>query len=337
MSRQRTLITGAGSPENVDRHSPGHGRRAYFVLGLFVFGLWVVPASTSVAAVTHQTAGAPQPARAVALTASGYAHAGWLVDANWLKTHLNDSDVKVIALTGSSEFRSGHIPGAAQIDWTDLGLADTSDPSITRWQVDIEQKLARLGVSRSDKVLIYDDGTLYAPRLWWILDQLGHQDKRILNGGLIAWTKAGGRIEKGASTARPATQPYKGTSNATALATLDEVKAVLDDPNVVLVDARTAAEYVQGHIPGAINIPFIDNAATVPKVWKSPEALRAMYEAAGVTPDKSVIAYCSTGVRSAATYFTLTLLGYPHVSLYTGSWDEWSKHPELRTSVGKKP
>ncbi len=309
-----------------------------FILSLFVLGLCAAPTPMSAATVTHQTAEAPRLARAVTLTQSGYAHAGWLVDAPWLQAHLNDSKVKVIALTASSEFRSGHIPGAAQIDWTDLGLADTSDPSITHWQADIEQKLARLGISRSDTVLIYDDGTLYAPRLWWILEELGHQDKRILNGGLIAWTNAGGNIEKGASTVHPATQSYKGTSNAAALATLDEVKAVLDDPNVVLVDARTPAEYVRGHIPGAINIPFIDNAvATAPKVWKSREDLRAMYEAAGVTSDKTVIPYCSTGVRSAATYFTLTLLGYPHVSLYTGSWDEWSKHPELRTSIGQKP
>ena len=309
-----------------------------FILSLIVLGLCAAPTSMSAATVTQQTAEAPRPGRAVTLAESGYAHAGWLVDTTWLKTHLNDSDVKVIALTGSSEFRSGHIPGAAQIDWTDLGVADTSDPSITHWQADIEQKLARLGISRSDTVLIYDDGTLYAPRLWWILDQLGHPDKRILNGGLVAWTNAGGKIETGASTVHPATKSYKGSSNATALATLDEVKAVLDDPNVVLVDARTPAEYAKGHIPGAINIPFIDNAvATAPKIWKSREDLRAMYEAAGVTPDKTIIPYCSTGVRSAATYFTLTLLGYPHVSLYTGSWDEWSQHPELRTSIGQKP
>jgi thiosulfate/3-mercaptopyruvate sulfurtransferase len=310
----------------------------HLILILFVLGLCAASTSMSAATVSHQTAEASRPARVVTLTESGHTHADWLVDATWLKAHLNDSKIKVIALTGSSEFKSGHIPGAAQIDWTDLGLADTSDPSIIHWQADIEQKLSRLGISRSDTVLIYDDGTLYAPRLWWILDQLGHQDKRILNGGLIAWTNAGGKIEKGASRIHPATQSYKGASNATALATLNEVKAVLDDPNVVLVDARTPAEYVKGHIPGAINIPFIDNAvATAPKVWKSREDLRAMYEAAGVTPDKTVIPYCSTGVRSAATYFTLALLGYPHVSLYTGSFDEWSKHPELRTSIGQKP
>ena len=308
-----------------------------FILILLLLGLFAAPASMFAATVTKQTAEA-RPARAAMLTERGYAHANWLVDATWLQTHLNDSNVKVIALTESSEFKSGHIPGAAQINWTDLGLADTSDPSITRWQADIEQELTRLGISRSDTVLIYDDGTLYAPRLWWILDQLSHQDKRILNGGLIAWTNAGGKVAKGTSTVHPAAQSYKGTPNAAALATLDEVKMILDDPNVVLVDARTSAEYANGHIPGAINVPFIDNAvATEPKVWKSPQDLRAMYEAAGVTPDKTVIPYCSTGVRSAATYLTLALLGYPRVSLYTGSWDEWSKHPELRTSIGKKP
>lgn len=310
----------------------------YLILGLVLLGLCATPISMFAATVTRQTAEEARPARATALAGSGYVHADWLADAVWLQAHLNDSNVKVIALTESSEFKRGHIPGAVQIDWTDLGLADTSSASITYWQADIEQKLARLGIARSDTVLIYDDGTLYAPRLWWILDQLGHRDKRILNGGLVAWTRAGGKVEKGASTIHPATQTYEGTSNAAALATLDEVKAILGDPNVVLVDARSPAEYVKGHIPGAINIPFTDNAiAVAPKVWKSSRDLRAMYDAAGITPDKTVIPYCSTGVRSAATYFTLTLLGYPHVALYTGSFDEWSRHPELRTSIGSKP
>jgi thiosulfate/3-mercaptopyruvate sulfurtransferase len=310
----------------------------HFILISFLLGLFAAPASMFAATVTNQTVETARPARAATLTESGYAHADWLADAGWLQTHLNDSNVKVIALTGRSEFESGHIPRAAQIDWTDLGLADTSIPSITHWQADIERALTRRGISRSDTVVIYDDGTLYAPRLWWILDQLGHRDKRILNGGLVAWTNPGGKVEKGISTVHAAAQSYKGTPNAAALATLDEVKAALDNPNVVLVDARTSAEYVNGHIPGAINVPFVDNAvATRPNVWKSRQDLRAMYEAAGVTPDKIVIPYCSTGVRSAATYFTLALLGYPRVSLYTGSWDEWSRHPELRTSIGKKP
>ena len=98
----------------------------------------------------------------------------------------------------------------------------------------------------------------------------------------------------------------------------------------MLVDARTEEEYAEGHIPGAVLLPFPENAIeTEPKVWKSATELRAMYEAIGVTPDKHVIPYCTTGVRSAVTYFTLRLLGFPDARLYTGSWAEWSSHPEL--------
>src|SRR5215204_5081283 len=128
----------------------------------------------------------------------------------------------------------------------------------------------------------------------------------------------------------PASTPYSGTQNRAALANLTDVQAALDDPETVLVDVRTAEEYAAGHIPGAVHLPFPENAATAdPKVWKSAPELLAMYAALGVTPDKHVIPYCTSGVRSAVTYFTLRLLGYPDIRLYTGSWAEWSSHPEL--------
>jgi thiosulfate/3-mercaptopyruvate sulfurtransferase len=268
-------------------------------------------------------------------TANQYAHPELLADAAWLKAHLSDSNLRVVALTPADEFAKAHVPGAAQIDWPDLNVTDTSDPSITRWQGEIEQKVTALGIAPEDTVVIYDEGTLYAARLWWVLHQLGHKDARILNGGLPAWTAAGGKTDSGASTVEPAAEPYKGRPNPDAIATLVEVKAALDDPNTVLVDARTPEEYRDGHIPGAVNINFPENALpNNPKYWKPAADLRNLYEDASITPDKTVIPYCTTGVRSAVTYFTLTLLGYPHVSLYTGSWEEWSQHPELPVEEG---
>jgi thiosulfate/3-mercaptopyruvate sulfurtransferase len=312
----------------------------YVILALFLVGLFLTPVSMTSTAETSATTAAPVESAATATptSRSRYAHPDWLVDAAWLQQHLHGPGIKVIALTAVSNFNNGHIPGAAQVDWTDLGLADTSDPAIAKWQGAIEQQLTRLGISPSDTVVIYDDGSLYAPRLWWILDQLGQKDKRILNGGLAAWTQAGGQLEKGAPKVQPAASSYKATPNTAAIATLNEVKADLHNPNVVLVDARTQAEFVKGHIPGAVNIPFTDNAVSGKlQVWKTAAELHAMYEAAGVTPDKTIIPYCSTGVRSAATYFALTLIGYPHVALYSGSWDEWSSHRDLPKTIGAKP
>ena len=54
------------------------------------------------------------------------------------------------------------------------------------------------------------------------------------------------------------------------------------------------------------------------------DELKALYEGAGVTPDKDVIAYCRIGERSAHTWFVLTeLLGYGDVENYDGSWTEY--------------
>lgn len=289
------------------------------------------------ASVTSMQAQATPPATPVA--SDGYAHADWLVDGAQLQAMLAaDPAVKVVALSPPDQFAAGHIPGAAQVDWPDLEIVETSDQQVETWRAAVEQTLTALGLSPADTVVVYDPGTLYAPRLWWILDQLGHAKKAILNGGLDAWTAAGGELETGPSRVQPAPRPYVGTPNDAAIAKLAEVERALDDPNVVLVDARTPAEYAAGHIPGAINIEFTQNAEpNPPKVWKSAAELRELYEAAGVTPEKTVIAYCSTGVRSAATYFTLRLLGYERVRLFTGSFQEWSSHPELPVTTGGQP
>ena len=286
-------------------------------------------ASTTTVASAQEATPSPSP------TANEYAHPELLVDAVWLKAHLSDPNLRVVGLTPADEFEKAHIPGAAQIDWPDLNVTDTSDPSIARWQGEVEQKLTALGITPDSTVVIYDDGTLYAARLWWVLNQLGHIDAHIFNGGLGAWTAAGGETESGPSTVAPAAEPYKGKPNSDAIAPLDEVKDEFDDSDYILVDARTPEEYRDGHIPGAINVNFVENASSDdPKYWKSAADLRKLYEDAGVTSDKTVIPYCTTGVRSAVTFFTLTLLGYPHVSLYTGSWEEWSQHPELPVEKG---
>jgi thiosulfate/3-mercaptopyruvate sulfurtransferase len=273
--------------------------------------------------VSAQPVGTPVPE-------DQWAHPEWFADPAWLAGHLDDPTVRVVALMPLVDFTKGHIPGAAQIDWSDLNLVDSAEATVERWRDAVDKQLTKLGVTPGSTVVIYDGGTFYASRLWWILDQLSHKDKRIIDGGLGAWTKAGGQTEQASTSAgySPAS-PYRGTPNEATLARLAEVQQASETGSAVLVDARTRDEYGKGHIPGAVNIPFLDNA--VPNsggTWKSPADLRTMYADKGVAPDRTVIAYCSTGVRSAATYFTLTALGYSKVKLYSASYAEWSADPK---------
>lgn len=257
---------------------------------------------------------------------TGYAHPEWLADPAWIGEHLDDDNLTVVALTSPDEFAQGHIPGAVQIDWPDLALSESAQ--IDAWRSQMETLFTALGIERADTVVIYDGGTLYAPRLWWILYQLGHQDIRILNGGLAAWSAAGESLETGEVEPEPASAPYLGEPNEEAIATVDEVLAALENPHAILVDARTPDEFAQGRLPGAVSYPFTQIAETgQPPYWKSAEELRSEFAAIGVTPDRHVIAYCSSGVRSAALYFTLRLIGFENAALFSGSYDEWTADP----------
>jgi thiosulfate/3-mercaptopyruvate sulfurtransferase len=259
----------------------------------------------------------------------------WFASPDWIREHADDPDVRIVALTPFTDFEWGHIPGAVQIDWPALELVDSAEATVNDWRSAVEASLTRLGLAPKQTIVIYDGGTYYAARLWWVLHQLGHEDKRILDGGLPAWTESGGSVERGVSRVAALDEPYVGTPNEEALTRIEEVAAIVESGEDVLVDARSADEFRQGRIPGAVNIPFLENA--VPDSggrWKSPADLRAMYRAKGVTPDKLVIPYCTTGVRSANTYFTLRALGYPEVKLYSASYAEWSSDPDRPIETG---
>jgi thiosulfate/3-mercaptopyruvate sulfurtransferase len=267
----------------------------------------------------------------------GYAHPEALVGVDWLSSRARDGEL-LVALMPEEEFEAAHIGASFRIDWPDLEVVDTSDDGIAAWEATVRERIGDLHIAPESSVVVYDNGTLFASRLWWVLRYLGHDDVRILDGGLPAWRAAGHEVETGpvvmTMEKRP---PYSGVANPAMLAQRDEVMAALDDPGVVLVDARAPDEYARGHIPGAINVNYPLNATGDPPRWKTAGALREMYEAAGVTPETMVIPYCSSGVRSAVTAFTLWLIGYPHVALYTGSWNEWSELPDAPKAEGDQP
>ncbi|MCC6792656.1 MAG: sulfurtransferase [Thermomicrobiales bacterium] len=262
---------------------------------------------------------------------------GFLIGAPGLIELLaDDPTVRVVALTPAEDFSQAHIPGAARVDWPDLEIVETTDERLASWRAEVEATLPGLGLAPTRTVVIYDGGTRYAARLWWILEQLGHPNKLILDGGLNAWTAAGGVLKTGPSNVAPSREPYVGTPNESAVATLAEVRDAFDHTDVVLVDARSPGEYAAGHIPGAVNVEFTRNTDEA-GFWLSPNELTVMYAAVGITPDKTVIPYCTTGVRSALIYFTLKMLGFPDVMLFTGSFKEWSSHPELPVTAGDRP
>lgn len=262
----------------------------------------------------------------------------FLIDAATLAEERSRTDLRVTALTPPDAFVAGHIPDARTVDWPALELSMTTDDGIAAWTERMKPAMSSLGSGASFGVAIYDEGSLFACRLWWVLEYLGYDNKVILDGGFPAWTAAGLPAETGEQD--PFTTPgyEEFPFRPEVLAPIAEVAAAVGDPGVVFVDTRNPDEYAKGHIPGAVNIPYLLNAEPeLPRFWKSNDVLQAMYADAGATPDKRVIPYCTTGVRSAVTWLTLRMLGYVDTSLFSGSWAEWSADPGRPVTTGPNP
>jgi len=94
----------------------------------------------------------------------------------------------------------------------------------------------------------------------------------------------------------------------------------------VFIDARDSAEYREGHIKGAINIPYDKFDQYYP-----------VYEKL-LTKDKKIITYChGTGCGlSVDVARALMKLGYTNVYVMTEGWPGWV-NARLPISVGKEP
>jgi thiosulfate/3-mercaptopyruvate sulfurtransferase len=270
-----------------------------------------------------------------AATAS-YARPELLVETAWLAANLNDARLRILDVRPADKYQQGHIPGAINV------IAGQLDQKVGEVQdVGPAEKMAEifgnLGVGNEHKVIIYDDGrTLMAGRVFWVLDYYSHPAVAILNGGFPKWTTENRAVTQQVSRLAPAT--FTAQADPGKRADAAYVKASLGKSAVSLCDVRTADEYTGkdvrgkrgGAIPGARHVDWTNNVTTgnTPQM-KFAADLQKLYTEAGITPDKEVITYCQSGIRSAQAYFTLRLLGYTHVRNYDGSWQEWSNDESL--------
>ncbi len=277
-----------------------------------------------------------------------------LIDAQTLHDRLKDENLRVVdtrfALqapdAGREAYAYAHLPGAVYFD-LDKDLSSPPQQHGGRHPLPdmaaFADRLAAAGVSNSSFVVVYDDqANVFAGRLWWLLRYAGHDRVAVLDGGLSAWTEAGfettsevSNYEKGVFTLdlRPE-----------MLADMDFVRRNLDNPNVLLVDARGADRYrgegetmdpKGGHIPGALSLPYTDNLDG--KRYKPAADLKTKFEDLGLTEADEVVVYCGSGVSASHDLIALEEAGVKNAKLYVGSWSDWSSYPHNPVAVGEEP
>jgi thiosulfate/3-mercaptopyruvate sulfurtransferase len=260
---------------------------------------------------------------------------------------INSGNVVLIDVRDAEEYKKGHIAGAVNIPEMFTTLSMTTPQGLQEMQ-DIFAPLFRAaGVSPEKTVIVYEDclHTRYGGscRGYFQLQLLGHKDVGILDGGLSQWVQDGFPLTKNPSS--PVASDFQPVIQTECLATVDDMLAAVDDPGVNLLDNRDEDEWRgtssspygpdfaprKGRIPGACWIEwyrFMNTDDEIPH-FKSPAEIRSLCAQVGLDVDDDIIIYCFKGARASNTYIALQLAGFTKLRNYYGSWNEWSRNPDL--------
>jgi thiosulfate/3-mercaptopyruvate sulfurtransferase len=277
-----------------------------------------------------------------------------LIDAHELQARLAGAHPPVVLdcrfdladpAAGEGAWDSGHLPGARYAH-LERDLSGAKRDAEGRFhgrhplpaRADFAATLGRWGIGPETPVVACDaQGGPYAARAWWLLRWMGHDDVAVLDGGLAAWTAAGGALTTDAARIEPATYPH----HPPAMPTFDAAELLAHLGRVRLIDARAGERFrgevepldkAAGHIPGARNRFFKDNLGADGR-FKSREALRAEW-APVLAGDAPVVHSCGSGVTACHNLLAVAHAGLGDGVLYPGSWSEWSDDPARPLAKG---
>lgn len=260
------------------------------------------------------------------------------VDTAFVAANLDNESIAIVEVDeDAAAYDSGHIPGAASLNW------ETELHDLPRRDFVTAEALAALlggkGISSDQHIVLYGgNNNWFAAYAYWLCKLRGIERVSLLDGGRKKWELEDRPLTTKVQDRAPA--PFTTGHEQPALRIFrDEVIAMASNGSGSLIDVRSPEEYsgevmapphlpqeqpyVPGHIPGAANVPW-SKAANDDGTFKSIGELRALYEGAGVTDNDPVVAYCRIGERSSHTWFVLKeLLGYSDVRNYDGSWTEY--------------
>lgn len=264
------------------------------------------------------------------------ANADLLWSPERLRLQLGTPGLSIIDTRTAELFSAGRIPGARHFDPYFVNCDDTDAQPLASFTRMWANMLGWRGVKPSDTIVVYGAFTdMCAARCFWFAEYLGHERVHVLDGGMKAWTAAGLPLERESQPPAPCRYAFEAVPGR--VATYASVLEAIDDPDSVILDNRSRAEFTGqdrrakqgGAVPAARHCDWEELYDPATGRMKSPEALRDIFEQRGATPDKEITVYCNTGFRSAHAYLALRLLNYPRVRNYVGSWQEWGNRDHM--------
>lgn len=269
-----------------------------------------------------------------------------LVSTDWLAAHLGAPDIRIadaswylpqVGRNANAEFLAAHIPGAVFFDIEDLSDESSTLPHMISHPAKFAGRMRRLGLGDGNLIIIYDGAGLYsAPRAWWMLRAMGHEEVAVLDGGFPKWKREGKPIED--LVPQPHPRHFTPRPNNALSRGFSQMLKNLESRRERVVDLRSAGRYAgnepeprpgvrRGHIPGSANVPYTELTDPSGEL-KSREALLELFSRAGVDFASPVVTTCGSGITAAIGMLALDVAGARDTALYDGSWSEWGARTE---------
>jgi thiosulfate/3-mercaptopyruvate sulfurtransferase len=219
----------------------------------------------------------------------------------------------VLDIRKEDDYKQSHIPGAINFPLANLLADDRSEK--------VQQYTQSFGIDDETPVVVYDDtfGAL-ASRVAWTLQYIGHEDVSLLDITFGTWRRLG--LEIAIDAPSPSKKTHSLKLQPQILATADYLMPAKEKGSV-LVDNRERLNFLENHIPGAINVPY-RMLSSPQNILRPKEELKRLVQNRNISTDSEVITYCgSVGTLSGLGYYALKSIGMPNVKLYVRSFKEW--------------
>ena len=264
-----------------------------------------------------------------------------LVSVSWLSQNLNAPNLVVLDVSLESnianikvEFPGIQIKGARYFDlkrnFSDL---ESRLPNTLPNPKYFSLACRNLGINNNSTIVVYDNIGIYAsPRVWWMFKSMGHKNIAVLDGGLPLWKNKDYPTESIQNRVLPEGD-FKAKFNPNLLKKAFKIIENITSKEAILVDARSNGRFSglipetrknlkSGHIPNAINLPFLD----VLKDGKfiSTNEISDIFKKLKIDKRPKIFT-CGSGLTACILILASTLISEDNHFLYDGSWSEWGQ------------